>query len=170
LREEFQKKLALIDREKLIFVDESGVDTFVSRQYGRAPRGKKIHGEISGKRFARQSFVAAKAGSKIIAPMIYEGTCHSELFETWVEQVLLPELIPGQTIVMDNATFHKSLKTKNLIERAGCNLLFLPPYSPDFNPIEKFWSWLKKRLREIINSFKNLQDALIFIFKTCTSN
>ena len=170
MREEFQKKLALIDREKLIFVDESGVDTFVSRQYGRAPRGKKIHGEISGKRFARQSFVAAKAGSKIIAPMIYEGTCHSELFETWVEQVLLPELIPGQTIVMDNATFHKSLKTKNLIERAGCNLLFLPPYSPDFNPIEKFWSWLKKRLREIINSFKNLQDALIFIFKTCNSN
>ena len=170
MREEFQKKLALIDREKLIFVDESGVDTFVSRQYGRAPRGKKIHGEISGKRFARQSFVAAKAGSKIIAPMIYEGTCHSELFETWVEQVLLPELIPGQTIVMDNAAFHKSLKTKNLIERAGCNLLFLPPYSPDFNPIEKFWSWLKKRLREIINSFKNLQDALIFIFKTCNSN
>lgn len=170
MRREFQEKINLIDREKLVFVDESGVDTFVSRQYGRAPRGKKIHGEISGKRFARQSFVAAKAGSKIIAPMIYEGTCHSELFETWVEQVLLPELIPGQTIIMDNATFHKSLKTKNLIEGAGCNLLFLPPYSPDFNPIEKFWAWLKKRLREIINSFKNLQDALIFIFKTCNSN
>ncbi len=170
MRREFQKKVALIEKEKLVFVDESGVDTFVSRQYGRAPRGKKIHGEISGKRFARQSFVAAKAGSKIIAPMIFEGTCHSELFETWVEQVLLPELIPGQTVIMDNATFHKSLKTKNLIEQAGCHLLFLPPYSPDLNPIEKFWAKLKKRLREIINTFKNLQDALIFIFKTCNSN
>ena len=139
MRREFQDKIALIEKEQLVFVDESGIDTFVSRRYGRAPRGKKIQGEISGKRFARQSFVAAKAGSKIIAPMIFEGTCHSGLFETWVKQVLLPELIPGQTVVMDNATFHKSLKTKTLIQEAGCELLFLPPYSPDLNPIEKFW-------------------------------
>lgn len=151
-------------------MDESGIDTFVSRQYGRAPRGKQIYGEVSGKRYARQSFVAAKVGSKVIAPMIYEGTCHSELFESWIENFLLPELIPGQTVIMDNATFHKSLKTKNLIEQAGCHLLFLPPYSPDLNPIEKFWAWLKKYLREIIHSFKNLQQALIFIFKACNSN
>ena len=72
--------------------------------------GGKIQGEISATRFARQSFVAVKAGSKMMALMIFEGTCHSGLFETWVEQVLLPELIPGQTVVMDNATFHKSLK------------------------------------------------------------
>ena len=75
--------------------------------------------------------------------MTYKGTCNGKLFEGWVEKFLLPQLKPGQTIIMDNATFHKSKRTKNLIESAGCHLLFLPPYSPDFNPIEQFWAWFK---------------------------
>lgn len=99
--------------------------------------------------------------------MIFEGTCHSELFETWVEKFLIKELIPGQIVIMDNATFHKSAKTKELIEQAGCQLLFLPPYSPDLNPIEKFWAWLKRKIKDIIGSFKTLTDALCFIFKNC---
>lgn len=166
LRREFQERIKCIAKDRLVFLDESGIDTFVSRHFGRAQRGEKIQGEISGKRYARKSFIAAKVGSKIIAPMIFEGTCNSELFETWVEKVLVQELIPGQLIIMDNATFHKSAKTKKLIEQAGCQLLFLPPYSPDLNPIENFWAYLKKRIREIIDNFMTLEQAIIFAFKT----
>ncbi|NBV29598.1 IS630 family transposase [bacterium] len=166
LRREFQERIKHIAKERLVFLDESGIDTFVSRHFGRAQRGEKIQGEISGKRYARKSFIAAKVGSKIIAPMIFEGTCNSELFETWVEKVLVQELIPGQLIIMDNATFHKSAKTKKLIEQAGCQLLFLPPYSPDLNPIENFWAYLKKRIREIIDNFMTLEQAITFAFKT----
>jgi len=105
-------------------------------------------------RFWRESFVAAKVDKKIIAPMVYQGTCNTALFESWVEKVLVPDLSPGQTLILDNASFHKSQKTKDLIEKAGCFLLFLPPYSPDLNPIEKFWAWLKGHIRE--NSRQNL--------------
>ena len=166
LRREFQERIKCIAKDRLVFLDESGIDTFVSRHFGRAQRGEKIQGEISGKRYARKSFIAAKVGSKIIAPMIFEGTCNSELFETWVEKVLVQELIPGQLIIMDNTTFHKSAKTKKLIEQAGCQLLFLPPYSPDLNPIENFWAYLKKRIREIIDNFMTLEQAITFAFKT----
>jgi transposase len=128
-----------------------------------------VKGEKSGKRYARHSFVAAKCGKKILAPMTYKGTCNSQLFEKWVEKVLLPEIKKGQIIIMDNATFHKSLNTKLLIESAGCQLLFLPPYSPDFNPIEKFWAWFKRQIREIINTFTSLEHAINYVFNSCNS-
>jgi hypothetical protein len=126
--------LCFLQKRDCVYVDESGIDAFLSRKRGRAPRGKKVFGEIAGRRFARQSFVAAKCGRRILAPMTFEGTCNSVLFEAWIEKILAPELRPGQTVIMDNAAFHKSTKTRKLIENAGCTLLFLPPYSPDFNP------------------------------------
>jgi len=155
--------------ETLVFVDESGIDSYISRAAGRAKKGQKVKGEKSGKRYARHSFVAAKCGKKILAPMTYKGTCNSQLFEKWVEKVLLPEIKKGQIIIMDNATFHKSLNTKLLIESAGCQLLFLPPYSPDFNPIEKFWAWFKRQIREIINTFTSLEHAINYVFNSCNS-
>jgi len=102
---------------------------------------------MSGKRYQRERFVAGKIMSKIIAPFCYKGTCDTLLFNLWIEKFLVPELDPGQTVIMDNATFHKSQKTKELIESAGCKILFLPPYSPDLNPIEIFWANFKKLIR-----------------------
>lgn len=123
----------------------------------------------SGKRYARHSFVAAKCGKKILAPMTYKGTCNTKLFEIWVEKMLLPELKKGQTIIMDNAVFHKSERTKILIEAAGCQLLFLPPYSPDLNPIEQFWAWFKAQIREVIDTFLFLEEAISHVFNSCNS-
>lgn len=125
--------------------------------------------EKSGKRYARHSFVAAKCGKKILAPMTYKGTCNTKLFEIWVEKMLLPELKKGQTIIMDNAVFHKSERTKILIESAGCQLLFLPPYSPDLNPIEQFWAWFKAQIREVIDTFSFLEEAISHVFNSCNS-
>lgn len=82
----------------------------------------------------------------------------------WVEKILVPELRVGQIVIMDNATFHKASKTKELIEHAGCVLLFLPPYSPDLNPIEKFWANFKKQVKEIATKFKNLAEAIDHAF------
>ncbi len=88
LQREFQEKIQFIAKDRLVFLDESGIDSFVSRDFGRTQRGEKIQCEVSGKRYTRKSFIAAKIGSAIIAPMIFEGTCNSELFETWIEKVL----------------------------------------------------------------------------------
>jgi len=103
LRREFQERIKCIAKDRLVFLDESGIDAFVSRHFGRAQRREKIQGEISDKWYARKSFIVAKIGSKIIALMIFEGTCNSEIFETWVEKVLVQDLIPGQLIIMQKA-------------------------------------------------------------------
>lgn len=104
-------------------------------------------GGVSGKRYARESFIAGQIQNKIIGPFCYTGTCDNDLFNFWLVNFLLPALSLGYTIIMDNAAFHKSELTKILIEDAGCQLLFLPPYSPDFNPIEKFWANFKAKIR-----------------------
>ena len=86
--------------------------------------------EVKGKKYQRISMVAGKCGEKIIAPMIYKGSANTNLFEAWVEQMLVPVLKPGQVVVMDNYVIHKSKRTKELIESVGCRIIFQPPYSP----------------------------------------
>jgi transposase len=87
------------------------------------------------------------------------------VFNTWLEHVLVPNLRPGQTVILDNASFHNSIKTRELIESAGCKVLYLPPYSPDLNPIEKVWANFKRALSCIIQNFKSLSDALDHLFQ-----
>jgi transposase len=148
-------------------VDESGIDKYIYRPQGRAFFGEIIQGMISGRRYQRESFVAGKVGSKIIAPFCYQGTCNTELFNYWIENILIPELVPGQVVIMDNATFHKSQKTKDLIESVGCEILFLPPYSPDLNPIEIFWANFKRMVKENIRIFQSLSEAIDESFLSC---
>lgn len=116
------------------------MDTFLYRLFARAVRGEKVYTEISGNRYQRLSIIAGTCENRYIAPMYFDGYCNTNVVEAWLEQELLPVLTPGHIIVMDNASFHKSAKIKELIEEAGCELLFLPPYSPDLNPIEKHWA------------------------------
>jgi transposase len=148
----------------LVYIDESGIDSYIHRAHGWAKKGELIHGEVSGKRYARESFVAALCNKEILAPMCFTGTCNTEVFNTWVEECLVPILKLGQVVVMDNATFHKSEKTRKLIEDARCKLIFLPPYSPDLNPIEIFWANLKAKIRNVINNFQTLAQAIDYAF------
>jgi len=101
--------------------------------------------------------------------MVFNGSCNRELFNGWVEHFLIKELKPGQFVVMDNASFHKSQKTKDLIESVGCKLIFLPPYSPDLNPIEKFWANMKRWIKQQIENFGHLFDSIVFFFKYAMS-
>lgn len=143
-----------------MYIDESGIDKFLYCPWGYGPRGQIVKGEVSGKRYDRESFIAAKVGDRIIAPMCFKGTCNTELFNTWLKKILIPELSQGQVVIMDNATFHKSSDTRKIIEEAGCSLLFLPPYSPDLNPIEKYWANLKRKIKATILNFCSLSDAI----------
>lgn len=148
-----------------MYVDESGINKFLHKESGYAKKGEKIFAKISGNRFTRENFIAAKIGSKIVAPGCYKGSCDTDLFNFWLENFLAPQLTPGQTIIMDNASFHKSEKTRKIIENAKCKLLFLPPYSPELNPIEKFWANFKQKITQSFENYTNLHDAICAIFQ-----
>lgn len=143
-----------------MYLDESGINKYLHREYARSLKGKKVIGEISGKRFARQSVISALFGGKFLSPMCFEGTCDTSLFNTWLKQLLIPSLTPGQVLILDNASFHKSIESLKLVEAAGCQILFLPPYSPDLNPIEKYWANMKTKVRELLPKMENFTDAL----------
>ena len=142
-----------------------GMDSFLYREYARSPRGEKVYGVISGRKYKRMSMVAGKCGKKILAPLSYEGTTNSALFEYWFEYALLPELTAGQTVILDNATFHRKSKIKALVQTVGCSVIFLPPYSPDLNLIENFWAWLKHKMKDMLRQFHNFDDALYACFQ-----
>lgn len=114
------------------------------RNYAWAPRGEKVHGTRSGQRRPRTSLIAALVGKTLVEPMLFDGTCDTDMVNLWLGERLCPALAPKTVVVMDNASFHKSPKTKDLIRGAGCDLLFLPPYSPDLMPIEQKFASLKK--------------------------
>lgn len=117
-------------------------------------------GEISGTRFARESFIAALFQGKLMSPMCFQGTCNTGLFNAWLEEMVVPQLQPGQVLILDNASFHRSEKSKQLVEAVGCKLMFLPPYSPDLNPIEKCWAHIKAKVRELLSKVSKFTDAL----------
>jgi transposase len=160
LRADFQETLDSYPQYKLYFVDECGIDKYLYREYAYAPRGVPVHAKISGKKYKRINIVAAKCADKIVAPLAYGGTTDSVLFEYWFENSLLKAIPKWSVIVLDNATFHRKSVLNALAEKADCEVLFLPPYSPDLNPIENFWAWMKSRLRKILPSFDSFDDAL----------
>jgi len=127
-------------------VDESGIDLYLYCEYGWSPRGQRLIGEVSGCRYKRGGIVAAKLGREIIVPLVFDRAMEHSLFERWVSQCLLPALPEHAVIVMDNAFFTAKKKLPVLARRVHRTLFFLPLYSPELNPIEHFWSWLKRHL------------------------
>ena len=113
----------------------------------------------------RTNIIAAYVNKKIIAPGSFTTNCTADVFNFWVKECLINELIPGQVVVMDNASIHKTQETKKLIESVNCRVIFLPPYSPEFNPIEKFWARLKKWIKSNIGNLKNVKACLEEFFK-----
>jgi transposase len=148
-------------------VDETGVDDFLYREYGWSARGERVFGIISGRKFKRTGIVAAQLGRTIIEPLQYNGTMDSALFEAWFEMRLLRALPPKSVIVMDNASFHRKSKLIPLAEKAGFRLIFLPPYSPNLNPIEHFWAWLKRHLCKTLHLHSSFNNALSSAFQVC---
>ncbi len=163
-RKKYQEVVKDIPPEKLVYIDESGIDITEVKDRGWGKKSEKLIGKKSGKYYQRTNIIAGYVNKKSIAPMVFNGSCNTKLFETWVEKFLIKELKPGQVVVMDNAAFHRSQKTKDLIESVGCKVIFLPPYSPDLNPIEKFWANMKRWIKDQITQFDQLYDAIKYFF------
>jgi transposase len=132
-----------------VFIDETGASTKMARLYGRARRGERCRAAIPHGHWKTTTFVGALRRSGMTAPMVLDGAMHGAAFLAYVEQVLVPTLRSGDIVIMDNLPAHKPLAVREAIEKAGANLCFLPPYSPDFNPIENAFAKLKAMLRKV---------------------
>jgi transposase len=150
-----------LDPDRLIFIDETGANTKMARLRGRAPRGERCRAAIPHGHWKTTTFTAGLRAGGMIAPMLLDGPMHGAAFLAYVEQVLVPDLKPGDVVVMDNLPAHKVAGVRNAIEAAGARLLYLPPYSPDFNPIEMAFSKLKALLRKAAaRTVDDLWDAI----------
>ena len=153
-----------------MYVDEAGFDNYLYRRYARAPRGKKIHEKVKGRKYQRTSIVAGKMGNNIIAPLEYNGTMHGDFFEVWFAEHLLPALPEDATVILDNASFHRKKRLYEIAERHKRKVIFLPPYSPELNPIEHFWHWLKKTTADCLKFGSELNIAISTALQKWTMN
>lgn len=129
--------------ERLVFLDETGATTKMTRLRGRAPRGQRLLAKVPHGHWQTTTFLAGLRASGIVAPLVVDGPLNGELFLAYVRQQLAPTLAEGDVVVMDNLPAHKVQGVRQAIEQAGARVLYLPPYSPDFNPIERLWQHLK---------------------------
>ena len=137
-----------LDPDRLVFIDETWASTNMARTRGRAPRGERLRAAIPHGHWKTTTFVAGLRNSGMVAPMVLDGPINGIAFQAYVDQVLIPDLRPGDIVVMDNLGSHKRPGIRAAIEAAGASLLYLPPYSPDFNPIENAFAKLKAMLRK----------------------
>lgn len=137
-----------LDPERLVFIDETWASTNMARRHGRCARGERLRVGVPHGHWKTTTFVAGLRSSGIAAPFVLDGPINRIAFETYVGRVLVPELRPGDIVIMDNLSSHKGPRVREMIEAAGATLLFLPPYSPDFNPIENAFSKFKAHLRK----------------------
>jgi len=143
----------------------------MTRVYARAPRGRRIHDDVPGGHWKIVTILGAMDHCGILAAMTIEAATDREVFLTYLDEVLCPKLRPGHVVVMDNLSAHKVDGVRQRIEASGASLLYLPPYSPDLNPIEKAWSKLKQSLRAIgARSEQTLHNAVAQLLPTITPN
>jgi transposase len=135
--------------QDLIFIDETGVDLALTRLRARSPRGSRAHGKRPSKRGKRVSIISAINLQEVMTYCPLRGTTDGLTFEAFISQRLVPKLWKGACVIMDNCSIHKGKEIKDLIEAAGAILIYLPPYSPDFSPIENCFSKIKSTLRSI---------------------
>jgi transposase len=147
-RRRWRSEQPALKPQKLVFIDETGTTTNMARLYGRAKRGQRVIGRVPWGHWKTVTFVAALRQDRLTAPFVIDCPMNGAIFVEYVRQCLLPTLTPGDVVVMDNLSAHKLDQVRELIERSGAQLRYLPPYSPDLNPIEPSFAQLKAHLRK----------------------
>ena len=148
-RPRWRAQAAHLDGAHLVFVDETAVQTKLTRRYGRSPRGTRLVAPVPHGHWKTTTVVAALRADGLTAPLVLDGPLDGPAFVAYVEQILAPTLHPGDAVVLDNLACHKVAGVRPAIEAVGARVLYLPPYSPDFNPIEQVFAQLKARLRAV---------------------
>jgi transposase len=169
-RAAFREAIPEFDPKALVFVDESGSNQAMARDYGRAARGQRALGAKPVQRGRHVTMVGALGLISVAAAMMVEGFVDGAAFLAFVQEVLVPQLQPGQVVVLDNLKAHKAAGVREAIEAVGARLLYLPPYSPDFSPIEECWSKIKAILRtKAARTLERLWQAITEAFAAITS-
>jgi transposase len=159
-RRSFRRKVKKIEPERLVFVDETGVTTAMTPAYAWAPRGERAYASAPGS-WESVTVTAALGLDGVRAPLVFPGSTNAATFQTYVEEVLVPALHEGDVVVFDNLSAHLAPAVVEAIERAGASVLPLPPYSPDYTPIEEMYSKVKEFLRRVAARVKgDLYDAI----------
>lgn len=153
----------------LVYVDESGMDERDNYGSGWSAAAERFYKLKSGRRQGRSNLIAGDRDAQLIAPFTVDAACHRSVFETWLETCLIPVLRPGEWVIVDHATFEHRGRIAQLIEAAGCQVVYLPPYSPDLNRMEKCWAWLKSRIRNQLPKEASLRDAVESVLKQAAS-
>lgn len=166
-RRAFIGKLELIEKRRRVYVDEAGFDNRDDYPYGYSPKGERCHALRSGKRTERVSWLSALKQGKLFAPLTFQGSCNKDLFESWLKNCLLPQLEPGDIIIIDNASFHQGESIREIVEEAECEIWYLPPYSPDLNKIENWWAVLKTWMKQRLKEFETVGECVDAAFKNC---
>lgn len=145
----------------MVFIDETWATTNMTRRYGRAPRGQRLVAAVPHGHWKTSTFVAGLRTSGLTAPLVIDGAMNGDIFRAYVEQVLAPTLQPGDVVILDNLASHKVAGVREAVEARAATLVYLPPYSPDLNPIEQAFAKLKALLRKIAaRTVASLWDAL----------
>lgn len=139
---------ATVEPQRLVFVDECGTHTSLAPIYGYAPKGERLRLSVPGKRGKNTTLLSSMSLGGMGPSLMVEGATTAVVFKTYVEQVLAPSLCPGQVVVMDNLGAHRPKRVRELIEGRGCQLVYMPAYSPDYNPIEEAFAKIKNLLRK----------------------
>jgi transposase len=147
-RQSWWEKQAELAAERLVFIDETWASTAMMRTRGRAPAGQRLRAGVPYGHWKTTTFIAGLRCDGLVAPCVLDGPINRAAFEAYVEQVLVPTLRRGDIVIMDNLSSHKGPMVREMIEAAGAALLYLPPYSPDLNPIENAFAKLKALLRK----------------------
>ena len=147
-RERWRRHQGKLDPNRLVFIDETWAKTNMTRTHGRAMKGARLLAKVPHGRWRTLTFLAALRSDAITAPCVVDGPINGVTFRAYVEQILVPTLKPGDIVIMDNLGSHKGQAVRAAIRKAGARLFFLPPYSPDLNPIEQVFSKLKTLLRK----------------------
>lgn len=167
-RAAWREEVAPIRREDLVFLDETGSHLGYTPTHAWAPRGERAVGSVPGS-WGSTTVIAVLGLDGVKAPLVFPGATDATAFQTYVDQVLTPELHPGDVVVFDNLKPHLAAAVKASIRRAGATVLRLPPYSSDYNPIEELWSKLKGRLRQIAaRTTRSLYDAVGEVLESVT--
>jgi transposase len=171
LRRHWHQQFDGIDLNRLVFLDESGAQTKMGRLRGRSIKGQRLVGKLPHGHWKTCTMISAIGLRGAFAPAVFDGPSDREVFGAYVRQVLVPALRPGDIVIMDNLSSHKAAGIREAVESVGASVLYLPPYSPDFNPIENMWSKIKRALRSAgARTFDALCDAIGNALHTITTN